>query len=422
MIPSNLGRWGNASPITQSSGLARDPNNTSFWTHNDQGNPTTDLYKILPATGNQAVTIQKQVAVQNVQNLDWEDLAKDHSGNIYLCQIGKNCNANSDPEECPTRYIFKIHKLALATLNHPDSTTVTPETYYFRYPLTGYDLENCDTDDTVFVNSEAAVWMDDAVYVFTKSIWSKYTNNCGGWVNGYTYYFKIPLITGSTMEDPIVGIYKGKVNLKVRPQDATNDYQVTAAALSEDEKVLSLTTYDRIWQFRNFEDDQFFEGTSLYNEYSTNGSDTITRGYEGIEFMSDRAVLLGVDGVNGRLSGINLDSLAGWVRNTNDDGPGSLRHVIASVSEGDTVRFLHALNDDTIHISTPLMIERDMHFKPILNDHITIAAQNTSTLLVPVDKLVSLQHMTLIGGSFEEPCISNQGILVIDGDCVIRNE
>jgi hypothetical protein len=127
ILPDNRGRFGTTSPITQASGLALDPNGTSYWTHNDQGNPSTDVYKILPATGNQQITIQKTVEVLNVTNLDWEDMAKDDAGNIYLCQIGKNCNALSDSLECPTRFIFKIHKLPFATLNHPDSLSVTPK-------------------------------------------------------------------------------------------------------------------------------------------------------------------------------------------------------------------------------------------------------------------------------------------------------
>ena len=123
-VPFNLGRFGNASPITQASGLAIDPNGVSLWTHNDQGNPSTSLFKFLPTTGNQMVTIQKEVNILNVINHDWEDLAKDDIGNIYVCQIGKNCNENSDPEECPNRFIFKIHKVPLATLNHPDLSLI----------------------------------------------------------------------------------------------------------------------------------------------------------------------------------------------------------------------------------------------------------------------------------------------------------
>jgi hypothetical protein len=100
-------------------------------------------------------------------------LAEDTSGHIYICQIGKNCNENSDTNECPNRFVFKIHKVSLAALNHPDSNNVTPQTYYFKYPLTGYDVNNCHVGDTVFVNAESAIWYNGAIYVFSKNIWSK---------------------------------------------------------------------------------------------------------------------------------------------------------------------------------------------------------------------------------------------------------
>src|SRR6187549_3473881 len=102
VIPDRKGRFGTTSEITQASGLALDANGVSLWTHNDQGNPTTKLYKILTSTGEQTITIEKQVNINHTVNLDWEDLAQDVSGNIFICQVGKNCNANSDSLECPT--------------------------------------------------------------------------------------------------------------------------------------------------------------------------------------------------------------------------------------------------------------------------------------------------------------------------------
>ncbi|MFZ1788555.1 MAG: hypothetical protein WAT92_09595, partial [Saprospiraceae bacterium] len=112
----NKGRFPAAGVITQSSGLALDPDGIHFWTHNDQGNATTKIYKFLPANGNTTVAIVDSVQVVGHQNLDWEDMAKDQNGNLYLCQTGKNCNALS-PSECPGRYLYKILKMPFASLN-----------------------------------------------------------------------------------------------------------------------------------------------------------------------------------------------------------------------------------------------------------------------------------------------------------------
>lgn len=415
VVPDAKGRFGNTSPITQASGLALDENGVSLWTHNDQGNPTTILYKILTATGNQTITIQKEVDILNVENLDWEDMAKDDAGNVYVCQVGKNCNANSDSLECPTRYIFKIHKLPLTSLNHPDSLTVTPETFYFKYPLIGYDIENCDADDTVFVNCEATIWYNGALYLFTKNIWSKATNNCGGWLTGYTYMFKLSLTSGSSMENPLVAEYLDKVNLRMSPTELASKYQVTAAAISPDETILAFTTYNRIWQFRNFTGDDFFGGSSVYNDYSNTGTDTITRGYEGIEFMNNRYVSLCVDGVNGRLSGIDLDSLALWVRNSNDIGPGSARNSLLAVSAGDTIRFKPHLINDTIQLtSAPLIFNRNANLIQPNGQPVFLKAFTTNVITVPVGKTVSQKNINLICGNAQNGGIINHGTLTLD--------
>ncbi len=415
VIPDKKGRFGSASEITQASGLALDNNGISLWTHNDQGNPTTKVYKILTSTGENTITIQKVVNILNAQNLDWEDLANDNSGNIYLCQTGKNCNANSDPLECPNRFIFKIHKLSLATLNNPDSNSVTPITYFFKYPLTGYDTNNCHANDTVFVNCEAVIWFGDAIYLFTKNIWSKVTNNCGGWQGGYTYMFKLSLTAGSSMANPLTAQYMGKVNLKMLPTDDASKYNVTAAAISPDHTILSLITYGRIWQFRNFTGDQFFSGTGIYNDYSTTGLDTITRGYEGLEFINNHSVTLCVDGVNGRLSAIDLDSLALWVRNTNNAGAGSLRNGLLAATEGDTLHFKSSLINDTITITSgPLVFNRNMNIIQPTGQSVYLQSFTTNTISVPAGISISLKNINILCGNASDAGILNDGTISLE--------
>ena len=422
LIPDRKGRWGNAAPITQSSGLALDANGTSYWTHNDQGNATEVLYKFLPNNNNDnPVTIQKQVEILNTVNLDWEDLAQDDSGNIYICQVGKNCNANSDSTECPNRFVYKIHKVVMTSLNHPDSNAVTPVTYYFKYPLTGYDVNNCDADDTVFVNSEAVIWHNDALYIFTKNIWSKYTNNCGGWQTGYTYYFRLTLAPGSSMENPLIAEYKGKVNLRMTPTEGTNLYQVTAADISPDGSILAMTTYRRVWQFRNFTGDQFFNGTSVYIDYSGNGSDTIVRAYEGAAFHNNQYLMMGVDGINGRISGVNVDSIALWVRNTNTAGPGSMRNALAAASEGDTLRFRSTVINDTITVSTPLEINRDVNILQSPAQPVFLKGVATNVLSISTAADVRLSGIRIIGGNAMYQCIVNHGNLTMQDVLLMKH-
>lgn len=296
------GRFDASGEITQSSGLALDPDGISFWTHNDQGNPTTKVYNFLPNTGNTNVTVSKTVNV-NAVNLDWEDLAKDTMGNLYLAQTGKNCNANATPD-CPTKFVFKIHKMAFSSLTN--GSTVTPETFYFKYPLSGYALNNCMSNDTVFANTEAVIWFNNSIYVFTKDIFSKKTNNCGGWVGGNTHLFKVPLTAGSTEANPIVAQYLGALTTKINSTEDAGLYQVTGAAINTSGTKIALSTYGRLWILEGFTGDNFFSGTKTYYNFVDNNNQSQIRGYEGIEFAADNATLfLSVDGVNGRVVSIN---------------------------------------------------------------------------------------------------------------------
>ena len=222
---------------------------------------------------------------------------------MYLAQTGKNCNANATPD-CPTKFVFKIHKMPFSSLTN--GNTVTPETFYFKYPLSGYAVNNCLSNDTVFANTEAVIWFNNSIYVFTKDIFSKKTNNCGGWVGGNTHLFKVPLTAGSTEANPIVAQYLGALTTKINSTEDAGLYQVTGAAINTSGTKIALSTYGRLWILEGFTGDNFFSGTNTYYNFVDSNNQTQIRGYEGIEFAADNATLfLSVDGVNGRVVSIN---------------------------------------------------------------------------------------------------------------------
>jgi hypothetical protein len=76
--------------------LADVPN--TYWTHNDGGsNPT--LYKIT-----EKGELLDSVFLSKIPNIDWEDLAKDAAGNLYIGDFGNNLNLRKD---------LTIYKLAI---------------------------------------------------------------------------------------------------------------------------------------------------------------------------------------------------------------------------------------------------------------------------------------------------------------------
>jgi hypothetical protein len=96
--------------VDESSGILPAFGDTLFWTHNDGNAP--DLYLV-----NQKGKIRGKRIINLVMG-DFEDIANDTSGNLYLCDVGNN--ANKRP------WLF-IHKYNIA------SNTVTG-TIMYRYP------------------------------------------------------------------------------------------------------------------------------------------------------------------------------------------------------------------------------------------------------------------------------------------------
>lgn len=422
--PTNKGRFPTNSGIKQSSGLALDPSGAnSYWTHNDQGNPLNILYKFSPTTGNINVILEDSVVVSGTINYDWEDLAKDKLGNLFICQTGKNCTPNGDPIECPGRFVYKIHKVKFSDLN-AGLGEVIPQTFYFKYPKTGYEINNCSANDTVFVNAEAAIWFKNRLYIFTKDIWSKNTNNCGGWQQGYTYLFKVNLLGGSTEANPLVAEYVSKFNLKVLPTDLAPQYQVTGAAISPDSTILALCTYGRVWHFRNFIDDHFFANTVNYFDYSLDGINPLTRSYEGIEFKNNSVITLSVDNQNGRISEIDLDQITLGVTNTNDDGPGSLRMALRSTTAGDTLRFTPFVINSTINLTSgPLIFQQNICINQPNTDIVKIAsATNQNLLTIDQNSTAILKNLELYCANVAaDKGIINYGNLFIENITVNNN-
>ncbi|WP_347157730.1 hypothetical protein [Pontibacter chitinilyticus] len=128
--------------IPESSGLARASDST-FWTHGDSGTPPA-LYLF-----NLKGKLLQQVLLP-LPNTDWEDLAQDRQGNLYIGDFGNNANARKNLQ------VFRV----------PTGQAASPDTIRFRFadqaafppPLKDrrYDLE-------------AAFYAHDSLYLFTKS-------------------------------------------------------------------------------------------------------------------------------------------------------------------------------------------------------------------------------------------------------------
>lgn len=185
--------------VKESSGLARALDST-YWTHPD-GGPENALY-LIDLQGNLLQTIKLPIT-----NKDWEDLAQDNAGNLYIGDFGNNANTRRD---------LAIYKLDLAAwqvtdtirFNYADQVDFPPP-----YPQRHYDLE-------------AFFYRSDSLYLFTKSRAYK----------GVTRLYSLPAYTGNYAAMP-------QEELLVKSP-------ITAAASAPNQQEYTLLGYGRLYIFQ----------------------------------------------------------------------------------------------------------------------------------------------------------------------------
>lgn len=183
--------------VNESSGLARSADGKFFWTHNDSGGKT-EIYGF-DAKG-------KLIAVKpvpNSKNTDWEELAEDGKGTIFIGDMGNNGTPRSE--------------LQIYAFNTQTDSTEQISFKYKNRPATLNGRPNADC--------EAFFYHKDQLYLFSKN-WQK---------DGLTWLYKMPAKPGK---------------YELAPSDSIRiTSQVTAADISPDGKSFVLLTYAKILLF-----------------------------------------------------------------------------------------------------------------------------------------------------------------------------
>lgn len=121
-----------SSEINESSGLVASRRFPGlYWTHNDSGD-TADIF----AVDGQGKLVGKPVRLLGATNVDWEDIAADEAGNLWIGDFGNNLNARTDlclyvlPEPDPT-----VEDRARVTrriaIRFPDQTLFPPRRWEY---------------------------------------------------------------------------------------------------------------------------------------------------------------------------------------------------------------------------------------------------------------------------------------------------
>ena len=196
--------------VFESSGLAL-AQDSNFWTHADGGNQPV-LYKI-----NQAGKLLTTWPIPHATNLDWEDLAQDEKGNIYIGDFGNNQN---------DRRNLRIFRINSQRPNQVDTIAFTFADQNEFPPQKSNRHFDC----------EAFFYAEGNLYLFSK--------NRG--TDKIVKLYKIPARPG---------LYVAPVHDSLRINN-----MITAADISPDGKTMALLGYGNIYLFRVNRGADFFSG------------------------------------------------------------------------------------------------------------------------------------------------------------------
>lgn len=181
--------------INENSGLARAWQDGFYWTHNDSGG-SPELYMI-----NEKGSVFDTLIVNDAQNIDWEELAKDDKGNLYIGDFGNNYQARKDL----CIYKFKNGKTEKITFHYADQS-------HFPSIERKFDCE-------------AFFWYNNKLYLFSKSLEKDHQ----------VLLYSLSDQAGDNM---------------LMPEDSVFiKSQVTAADISPDGKEFALLTYGKVLFF-----------------------------------------------------------------------------------------------------------------------------------------------------------------------------
>lgn len=209
-----------SSEIDESSGIVASRRYPDlFWVHNDSGDRAR--FFGIDSRGQ----LRVQVEIDGARNVDWEDIAVDDSGHVYLGDFGNNRN--------------RRHDLTIYVVDEPDPARGTVQRLPLRRRIPFRYPDQHDFPDSANFNfdCEAMFWADGRIGLLTKH--------------------RSDLRTTLYQLDP----HRQDEQVAVRITDVEIGSQVTAADCSPDGRLLAVLTYQSICLFeRSAAGADFFAG------------------------------------------------------------------------------------------------------------------------------------------------------------------
>lgn len=205
--------------LDENSGIVFTKEN-SYWIIEDSGNEDI-IYNI-----NRQGNLLRSLKVINAKNRDWEDLAKDKSGNLYIGDFGNNGNKRKD------LVVYKIPNPDIEKGNKIDAEKIE-----FYYP----EQENFPPKKkNMLYDAEALFYNKGSLFIITKNRSVPFT--------GEALIYKIPAIKGK---------HKAKRIGSIIPCTDADTCRITSADISPDGKTIVLLSNGKLWIYKNVEQENF---------------------------------------------------------------------------------------------------------------------------------------------------------------------
>jgi len=219
-------------------------------THNDKGR-SNQLLLLNSESGK----IEQTIDVSNIQNTDWEDLAKSEEF-LFIGDMGNNEGERKN---------LAIHLVAIKDINKTTSSVKSTGSIDFYYP----EQNEFDVSKKHNFDCEAILYHNQQIYLFTKNRLDDKTN-----------LYALPAKPGNYAAKLIGSFEVGG--------------RITGADVSADGKKIALVGYNKksdcfLWTFDGFTGDNFFTGTAkkyTLGQYAQLGQ------MEGIAFKDNSSVFI----------------------------------------------------------------------------------------------------------------------------------
>lgn len=248
--------------VIETSGLlAVTPN--KIYTHNDSGDQPR-IYAI-DTTG----VLLRTIWIGQASAIDYEDITRDPTGNVYIGDFGNNLNLRTD---------LRIYKITDPELLPGD--TATAEVISFNYP--DQQLFPPPLSESNF-DCESLIYYRDSLYLFSK--------NRG--VSPYSRIYRLPVQPGNYTAVLVDSLYTGK--------------WITAACINATQTALVLLSEKQLWIYKGFSNGDFSNATGTRLEMDSTQKEGITFVNDTVVYISDEQFL----GLGGHLYSLSLGE---WLR------------------------------------------------------------------------------------------------------------